>query len=429
MRIHFFKFFLLLFCLILSNSCQTTIDNKAEKVKFLGEIGHTLHTDQTSLNFSDLQFLKKSIGDAEIVMLGEISHADGGSLEAKSRLVKFLHEEMDFEVIVFESGLFECYNAWNAILTNDIPIDSAFSKGVFPVWAKSKYVKDLIHYIEKQAVTNHKLELAGMDIQLTGSLSTTERKDILVDHLVSIDSTASFSQFKNLHQFFEEPKQFFSSITKNDSSIQDSIISELSELEYLFSKADLSIKKNKIFHRHIQNLQKFLYFMWNVDLNNINPEIANIRDEEMGKNLIWLKEEIFPSKKIIVWGANSHLIHNRNLLYYKDKMHPMGEYIHSYYGTKSFVVGFTCYDGNIGSIVQDYVSKVPMASNKSIEYLMHEAGYNNAFFDTKDLRNNDIIENEFVARFLGFTNKKAAWSKMFDGFFFIDTMKPNEKIE
>jgi erythromycin esterase-like protein len=427
MRIHFFKSFLLISYLVIFISCQTSIENKTEKIQFLSNIGHQLATDQTSTDYSDLQFLKKSIGDAEIVMLGEISHSDGSSLEAKSRLVKFLHEEMDFEVIVFESGLFECYNAWNDILKGDIPADSAFSKGVFPVWSKSKYVQDLIHYIEKQAVTNHKLELAGMDIQATGDLSAVERKNILVAHLASIDTTATFSQFNYLTKFFEEPKQFLPSNKKIDSSIQDSIISELAVLEHLFSQADLNIKKNKIYHRHLQNLQKFLYFIWNVDFNNIDPEIANIRDEEMGKNLIWLKEEIFASKKIIVWGANSHLIHNRNLLYYKDKMNPMGEYVHTYYGSKSFVVGFTCYDGKIGSIMQQYVSKVPMASNKSIEYLMHEAGYQVAFFDSQDLRNNEIIEKEFVARFLGFTNKKAAWSNMFDGFLFIDSMKPNEK--
>jgi erythromycin esterase len=65
----------------------------------------------TDVNFADLQFLKKEIGDKSIVMIGEQSHLAGASIDAKARIANFLVQEMGFEVILFESGLYDVNKA------------------------------------------------------------------------------------------------------------------------------------------------------------------------------------------------------------------------------------------------------------------------------------------------------------------------------
>jgi hypothetical protein len=72
--------------------------------------------DPADEDFRDLEPLKKMIGDARIVMLGEISHGDGTTMLAKSRLVRFLHQQMDFDVLVFESGLYDTSTAWESMV-------------------------------------------------------------------------------------------------------------------------------------------------------------------------------------------------------------------------------------------------------------------------------------------------------------------------
>lgn len=57
-------------------------------------------------NYSDLAPLMKAIGDKRVVMLGELFHGDGETMKLKSRVVRFLHEKMNFNVIVFESDFF-----------------------------------------------------------------------------------------------------------------------------------------------------------------------------------------------------------------------------------------------------------------------------------------------------------------------------------
>ena len=62
--------------------------------------------DPTDVNFEDLKPLKKSIGNSRVVMLGEQTHGDGAAFDAKTRLIRFLHEQMGFNVLAFESGLY-----------------------------------------------------------------------------------------------------------------------------------------------------------------------------------------------------------------------------------------------------------------------------------------------------------------------------------
>ena len=92
--------------------------------------------DPEDTNFDDLQPLKKLIGDARIVQLGEQSHGDGACFETKIRLIKFLHQEKGFDGLAFESGLFDCHRAWQFYQSDHDPFDSAL-QGVFGSWTGS----------------------------------------------------------------------------------------------------------------------------------------------------------------------------------------------------------------------------------------------------------------------------------------------------
>src|SRR5687767_13577809 len=59
-------------------------------------------------DFSDLQFLKRTIGNARVVQLGDQTHGDGATIYARGRLVRFLHEQMGFDVLAWEGGFFDC---------------------------------------------------------------------------------------------------------------------------------------------------------------------------------------------------------------------------------------------------------------------------------------------------------------------------------
>src|SRR5687768_5674509 len=70
---------------------------------------NTVPINSIKANFtddSDLEGISNSIGDARVVMLGEQDHGDGATMQAKTRLVKYLHEKKGFNVLAFEGEFF-----------------------------------------------------------------------------------------------------------------------------------------------------------------------------------------------------------------------------------------------------------------------------------------------------------------------------------
>src|ERR1041385_1753084 len=98
-------------------------------------------------DFADLQFLRAAIGDSRVVQLGEQSHGDGAVFLAKDRLIKFLHREMGFDVLVWESGMFDCREADRSLRKPENDPEVAWREGVFGIWAATAQVKPLLEYI------------------------------------------------------------------------------------------------------------------------------------------------------------------------------------------------------------------------------------------------------------------------------------------
>src|SRR5688572_6314610 len=151
----------------------------------------------TSQRNDDLQFLKSVIGSRRLVQLGESGHGVREFNLAKVRLIRFLHEEMGFDVIAFESGLFDCWKA-NELAAD--PPATTMGRCIFGVWSTDEVIQ-LFEYLRETRSTSRPLILAGVDIQLTGGTSRRYAADFLAEVIGRVDP-AYASRVRELEETF-----------------------------------------------------------------------------------------------------------------------------------------------------------------------------------------------------------------------------------
>ncbi|MBN8705282.1 MAG: erythromycin esterase family protein [Bacteroidetes bacterium] len=378
--------------------------------------------------FTDLQPLKSVLNNKKIVLLGEQSHGDGSVFLAKARLIKFLHEEMGFNVLAFESGLFECSLA-EELITSGVPVGEAARKSVFDIWTGSKQFQPVIQYLEATRKTNHPLHLAGFDLQITGLYGRDSLKSRLQKEFKSIPG-------------HETEKQVF-------LSVLDTVIKKLKPKEKIsapvrqafYSSADsliaasgkLPLSPSHALHLQLlKSLKTYLTFLWTIDFNKPDPVTFNQRDRQMGENLVWLMRNQYPQEKIIVWAASSHISRNRHEIRNRKEadtaMVPMGQQVWDTFRDSSYVLGFTAGGGRVG-IREKKPWDLAKASSGTLEYWLEQTGNQNLWLDFKQLPGDHWLRDTLRARPFGYSSMLARWPEMMDGLFYIQTMTPSTGLE
>ncbi len=118
-----------------------------------------------------LQFFKAVLKDRRLVQLGESGHGVAEFNHAKVRLIKFLHQQMGFDVIAFESGLSNVSPpmARRRLFRRSPPCATASSACGTPMKC-CRYSSTSIH-------TGHgrPLRLAGFDTQISSGAGIATR--------------------------------------------------------------------------------------------------------------------------------------------------------------------------------------------------------------------------------------------------------------
>ena len=128
---------------------------------------YRLHGSDPDLPKDDLAPLRKIIGKATIVSLGESIHTSGGYYEMKHRLFRFLVEEMGFRAFAFESPWPDADRVAEYVATCGGTPEQALT-GLFGVW-QSTETRDLVQWMCDWNRTHprkkDKLVFFGFDVQ------------------------------------------------------------------------------------------------------------------------------------------------------------------------------------------------------------------------------------------------------------------------
>jgi erythromycin esterase len=396
-------------------------------------------------NYADLEPLREVIGRRRIVMLGETTHGDGATFAAKVRLIKFLHGRMGFDVLAFESGFYDVRRAWSVLRTGGDPLEAIHSC-LDRLWTASRQTRPLWSYVAGQSKTSHPLELSGFDTQFTGSASREHLLSDLRGYLLRAglppEVAAAASRVTNALALIVEDQNFivngsdFKNVPSEDQAAVLAAHGALGEALGSLRPSDGPATIERDFWiQFLKNSAAYLEQSWRVNLESLDRTFmdwaANLRDRQMGDNLVWLARRAFPARRIIVWAATSHVIRHRNFpAGLGDRMISMGDWADQAMGSEVYALGFAAHHGRWGTAAGSGLTEVVPAAPDSLEDLFFSAGFEYAWLDFRNpAAGGQWLREPLSCRPMGYKPMTADWPRIMDGIFFIKEMFPSDRIE
>jgi len=260
--------------------------------------------DPSDTDFSDLQVLKQTIGNKRVVQLGESAHGTAEFSSVKTRLIKFLHQQMDFDVVAFESGIFDCFRANERM---DVRTSYQTMRGcAFGVWHTTEALA-LFDYIKSTRSTSRPLILAGFDVQRSGLRADFDRPVQLRQAVAVFDPVLAEEAFAVDTAWAEAPD-----LAGYAGANADSLSPYYARLASLIAAHSAEIEAalpNRpglatVLSASLAGTPAYWELL---RAGSTNSAALSLRDGGMADNAEVLLKHLYPGKKVVIWAHNFHI--------------------------------------------------------------------------------------------------------------------------
>lgn len=376
--------------------------------------------------FDDLEMLKPLLHDKRIVFLGESSHGVAQFNLAKTRLIQFLHQDMGYNVLAFESGMGNVMNAQGQI--DKQAALQTMKDAIFGVWW-TKETLPLFDYAKSTQATEQPLVLTGFDIQQQGAFTNgdwLQNPKLAQQFNEAEKQLAEWSSGKDLKGYQKVKATIIDVYKQVKSEIQ---IKE-KELQAAYPKEPHIVKlMDRTLADRIRLADEYieLTIQSNIDIeqNNIESFLQTMewRDQAMMENLLWLAEEVYPTEKFIVWAHNDHIRKAQSDVMgspYPVKL--MGERLPDIYKKYSYVLGLYMTSGETSNNMGEPMPVLPPVKG-SIEDILSSTNKPYTFIDLRNRQNergNSWMFEPRLSYSWGMIQESLVPREQYDGILLID---------
>ncbi|NEN23802.1 erythromycin esterase family protein [Cryomorpha ignava] len=288
-----------------------------------------------SNDFADLVFIDSLIANKSIVFLGESKHGVEDFNKMKFRIIRYLHEKHDFNLVVFEGSVHEV--ALTNILRDTLNSLEMLTQALMGYWRTESNCNMMKYLSENQ------IDIAGMDLVSHALPPKKEfykiiyKDDILADKFFALDSLYNFKyRFERVNFYHNNRKtsimgENLDSLAKHLIHNYEEAVNELKQIQIPNQK--LLLWANNSLIRQIK------------EMNKINGGYFNLlsawRDSSMASNLMYAMSTIYPNQKTIVWAYDGHISKNGNHQF----LNSIGMYVDQTIKDQSVFIGLSAIDG------------------------------------------------------------------------------------
>ena len=371
-------------------------------------------------DFADLQFLKTVLAGKRVVALGESAHGVAEFNWMKVRLVKFLHQQMGFDVIAFESSLSECSVADSEIAMQ--PPGQVMTDCIFATWWTSE-VLPLFDYLEVARKGGKPMILAGFDSQKSGNAQSrvAQRLANLVAELdpqlaqrVGDDEATIARWYSTFGGKAVDPAD--TQRLLNDYAYAEQLSRDhRPDLErqpgVTAALVDIAIQE---FHSRQALVRQ---------LTASGSEGSAIRDRAMADNLDFLLDRRFPGKKVMVWAHNYHIAKS----HFGDEVpRTMGAWAAQRRGAEVYALGLYMGRG-VAATNKRELYTIAAPAPFSLDAIMASAGLTMSFLDLSGVDGTDVptwAQHAVSARDWGTEPVTIVPAQAYEGLLYIDSVTP-----
>jgi erythromycin esterase len=302
--------------------CATRVTADPEPASQLHNIPASAYTDPAAY-----LFLRPLVTNRQIIGLAESLHMTAEFALVRIGIIKFLHEQMGFDVVAMEGSAVDFWISQDELLNSSVSkadVQTAQQRSFFGLW-QSAEMRELLEYEASTLKTDHTLYLVSFDCQPGLRIQSVFK--VLAARINKYSGRVSDSAWVSALEAIKDPG------FPRDAEDKTRVLTAIDQMEQDIKSITAKVHKQFPSVAHAEALELLPQNLRNtVSLYGKRDQYSRQRDAINAGFISTMHDHLPSPGKLIVWAHHNHLT-------YGFSTAGMGRALHERWGNQMYSIG------------------------------------------------------------------------------------------